>query len=238
MRKIKLFCLPYAGGSAAIYNQWKRYCVSWHIDLKPVELRGRGRRMGEPLYVTVNEMIHDVFMQIKNELTDGNYGLFGHSMGAMICYELYTKIKENGYPLPLHIFFSGRGAPHIKQESKSYHLMPDEEFREEVVKLGGTSPEFFSIPELMEVFIPVLKNDFRLVDEAPQYTGACPVDVNISVLTGREDDLLPEQITGWKDITTREYVAHYFDGNHFFLHNAGEEIARLVHKAFERSLKL
>lgn len=235
-QRIKLFCFPYAGGSSAMYFRWKRFYANYPLDLIPVELSGRGRRMGDPLYPTVDEMIEDAFLQIRDHLNDGNYSLFGHSMGAMICYELCREIKKKGYPLPLHVFFSGRGAPHIDQRDKNYHLMPDDEFRSEVMKLGGTPPEFFSNPDLTAFFLPVLKNDFRLVAESPKYTVSERIDVDISVLTGREDDLYPEQITGWKDVTTGKAGFHYFEGGHFFLHDAGEDIAYIIQRVFSNAL--
>lgn len=233
--KIKLFCFPYAGGSSAVYIPWKRFYTASPVDLFPVELSGRGRRIGEPLYQSVDEMIQDAFLQIKDHLKDGNYSFFGHSMGAMICYELCREIRRNGYPLPLHIFFSGRGAPQIDHRDKNYHLMPDDEFRNEVMKLGGTPPEFFTNPELTTFFVPILKNDFRLVTEAPRYTIPEKIDVDISVLVGKDDDLFPEQISGWKEVTSGNAGFYYFNGNHFFLHHAGQEIANIIQRVFDKN---
>ena len=56
MKNIKLFCIPHAGGSAAVYSRWKKYLDS-SIELIPVELSGRGIRMGEKLYDSLKEAI-------------------------------------------------------------------------------------------------------------------------------------------------------------------------------------
>ena len=104
MSKIKLFCFPYAGGSAAVYNRWKEY-LNPEIELRPVELSGRGERMDEPLYTNMEDLIEDVFQLLEGEFEESEYALLGHSMGAMIIYELSRKIIDNNLKLPLHIFF-------------------------------------------------------------------------------------------------------------------------------------
>ena len=143
MSKIKLFCFPYAGGSAAVYNRWKEY-LNPEIELRPVELSGRGERMDEPLYTNMEDLIEDVFQLLEGEFEESEYALLGHSMGAMIIYELSRKIIDNNLKLPLHIFFSGHSAPQINRaDEKIYHLMKDDEFKREIIGLGGTPPEFF-----------------------------------------------------------------------------------------------
>lgn len=104
MTKIKLFCLPYAGGSSVIFNSWKQY-IDPSIELVPIELAGRGKRINEPLYNGVNDAVEDVFGLIKNKITDTPYALFGHSMGGMISYELAQKIKRT-ICLLRYIYFS------------------------------------------------------------------------------------------------------------------------------------
>ena len=91
MKKIKLFCFPYAGGSAAAYNKWRQY-LDKHIELRPVELAGRGRRIYDPLYQSIEEAVDDVYQLISPELAKGPYAFFGHSMGGIIAYELAYKI--------------------------------------------------------------------------------------------------------------------------------------------------
>lgn len=219
MRRLKLFCFPYAGGSAVIYSKWRRY-LDPGIELRAVELAGRGKRIHEGLYRNVADAVSDIMDLIKNEIKDTPYALFGHSMGSMIAYELARKISTDGFPPPRHVFFSGRGAPHLRKEKEQlYHLMEDEEFRTAVLELGGTSPEFFHHPELLELFLPMLRNDFRLAEERDRADDISLLDVNITVLTGKDDDLTVEQIQAWKQYTTRFCNIHYFEGGHFFIND-------------------
>lgn len=229
MSKIKLFCLPYAGGSAAIFNEWMQY-LDTNIELIPIELAGRGRRINEPLYADIQTVVDDVCEIVCETINSNPFALFGHSMGGMISYQLCQKMREKNYQQPIHVFFSGRSAPHIKRpDEKRYHLMEESKFKEEVINLGGTPPEFFEHPELLEVFLPVLKNDFKLSETADDHNGMInPLDSNISVFIGKDDDLTTEQCNGWKMHTKKLCSVHYFDGGHFFLHEKTEQMVGII----------
>ncbi|MEY8742625.1 thioesterase II family protein [Bacillales bacterium AN1005] len=97
MKKINLFCIPFAGGSAVVYSKWKKNTDSF-IQIHEVELPGRGRRMNEPLIDNMEAMVEDIFYSIKNNLTEP-YALFGHSMGGLLTYELCHKIQQVGDPV-------------------------------------------------------------------------------------------------------------------------------------------
>jgi surfactin synthase thioesterase subunit len=228
MSKIKLFCLPYAGGSAAIFNKWKQF-VNPAIELVPIELAGRGKRIKEALYKDVNEVVEDVFQVIKEKIDHSHYALLGHSMGAMISYELAQRIADSDLPSPLHVFFSGRKAPHVKRaDEKFFHLMNDDEFKLEVIRLGGTPPEFFEHPELLELFLPFLKNDFKIAEAEMHFTEIRPLDCNITVFLGKDEDLTAEECHGWKLHTKQLCSIYYFEGGHFFLHSETEGLVKII----------
>ena len=228
MDKIKLFCLPYAGGSSIIYNKWKPY-LHPRIELFPIELAGRGKRIADPFYSNLNEAVDDIYPEIKSEIQNSQYGLFGHSMGGLIVYDLAQKIRDHNLPAPQHIFFSGRSAPHVyREDDKIFHLMGNEEFKSEVMDLGGTPPSFFEHPELMELFLPLLKNDFKIAETQVYDREINPFDSNISILLGKEDDLNAEECDGWKLHTKKLCSIHHFNGGHFFLHNEVKQIVKFI----------
>ena len=206
-----------------VYNNWKDHLEGF-IRVYPVELAGRGPRINEPFYSSIDEAAEDVIKMIRFDLSDGPYALFGHSMGGAVAYRVMQKLTEKRYPRPLHIFFSGRGAPHIIREDKEpYHTLPNDEFREKILELGGTPKEFFEHPELMEILLPLLREDFRISwNFNHQFGEVEPLDCDITVLIGKEDDLKPEQIEGWKLHTRRKYTQHFFEGGHFYLNDSGE----------------
>ena len=108
--------------------------------------------------------------------------------------------------------------------------MNDEEFRSAVLDLGGTPPEFFNHPELLELFLPLLKNDFRLAETHVSLFSAKPLDVAISVFFGINEDLSPEQCDGWKKQSLQRCSIHHFPGGHFFLHNYTGELVRIINQ--------
>lgn len=118
MEKIKLFCIPYAGGSATNYLRWKRYSDS-AIEIVPIELKGRGGRSTTAFYENFQEVVDDVYNSIKFELGKSDYALFGHSFGSMIVYEVIKKIRQAKDQDPVHVFFSGCGPPYIRKNKNS-----------------------------------------------------------------------------------------------------------------------
>jgi surfactin synthase thioesterase subunit len=224
MRRTKLFCFPYAGGSAVVYGNWEDH-LEPSIRLAPVELAGRGKRINEPFYASVEEAAEDVIRKHKNRLFDSPFAFYGHSMGGAIAYIVAQKLRERKYPQPVHIFFSGRGAPHVRRDDKQpYHNLPEDEFREKVLDLGGTPGEFFEHPELLEILLPLLRADFRiswLFNN--RFEKINPLDCNITILTGKDEDLNPEQVSGWSLHTRGQCAFHQFEGGHFFINHPEEK---------------
>lgn len=231
---MKLFCFPYAGGSSAVFNQWKNY-ISPNIEIIAIELAGRGKRIHEPHYKDFNAVIDDVFSLIIDEIKgNDDYAFFGHSMGAKIAYELTQEILSKGLPAPSHVFFSGRGAPYVLgDDEKEYHKLPDEEFKKEILNLGGTPKEFFDHPELLEVFLPMLKNDFKLAARDISGKEIKPLPFDITVFLGKDEELTPEQIDSWKKYTIENCTIHYFNGGHFFINEKVEEVIRKINNTVQ-----
>lgn len=211
-----------------IYQKWSRYLLP-DILLRPVELAGRGKRINEEMYDNVQVAADDVFHIIKDEIVMGPYAFFGHSMGGMFAYEVAQKIRTEGLPGPSHIFFSARRPPHLgKDEEKKYHLMETDVFKREIINLGGTPAEFFDHPELMELYLPLLKNDFKL-SETDLFDGTIyPLDCSITVLSGKEDELTDADCEAWERHTNQECTIHYFEGGHFFIKDYIEGITGII----------
>lgn len=230
MEKIKLFCLPYAGGSALLYKKWTGL-LDASIDMQPVELAGRGKRIHEPMYTDINQAVEDLYHILAAQTTGQPYALLGHSMGAMLAYLLSQKIRKEALTQPVHVFFSGRGAPHVKKVPHNYHLLPDPEFRVAIEQLGGTPPALFDCPELLELFLPLLRNDFRLAATDLSGERVCPLDYPITVFLGKDEEITAEQSDGWKRHTNATCHLHYLEGDHFFLQHKAEEMTVLINQA-------
>lgn len=238
MSKMKLFCFPYAGGSATVYNSWRPFLYR-DIELSPVELAGRGRRIKESYCDSITETADDVYGKIVQDLDAVPYALLGHSMGSAIALELTHKIVAQGHKMPLHVFFSGRNAPHINRtDEKMFHLMTEEQFRKEVVELGGTPKEFFEHPELMEIFLPLLRSDFKNNETYSQdENNIDPLDCNITVMYGTEDEMITSEMKEWEKYTRRDFKLHALDGGHFYLFDMAAEVVDLINNILIEELK-
>lgn len=224
-----MFCVPHAGGLAAMYNCFGKF-LDHSIELHPVELAGRGSRGAEPLHGDFSEMVNDVYDSIKSHLNTCNYALLGHSMGSWIVYELYHKIRQLNNISPLHIFFSGNRAPFIEKEEKVLHRLSSVKLIEEVMKLGGSSKEFIENTELLRLCVPVLRNDYRIVENYKFTKKNCDIDCNITVFNGVDDDITMEEMYGWKQLTAKECEIINFEGGHNFIKDSCQMVAYAINK--------
>lgn len=228
MDKIKLFCLPYGGGSATVYLSWKRF-LDKRIDLKPVELSGRGKRFSEPLYNSLDEAIEDVYKMICDELDGTPYAVFGHSMGTILAYESIRKIISNAKQEPIHVFMSGRYPPYIEVEEEKLYLLPDNEFINRITKLGGTDQKVIENKELFNLFMPILRNDFKLVETYKHSGNILKLNCDITVLNGKYDDyIINKDVKRWSECTDKECNFYEFDSGHFFINEYKEAVVNVI----------
>lgn len=208
-----------------VFNSWKKIANSL-LDIVPVELAGRGRRIADPLYTNISDAVDDLYNRIKRMILNEDYVFFGHSLGATVSYHLAQRIRQLNMNQPKHLFVSGRRAPHlVRRDEEKYHLMDNERFKIAVLKLGGTPVEFFDHPQLIELFLPLLKNDFRIAETAFSLNQQIvPLNIDITVMLGKEDELTQESVHGWERHTDRICRSIYFEGGHFYLHDQAQHI--------------
>ncbi|MFD7524500.1 thioesterase II family protein [Paenibacillus chitinolyticus] len=228
MKKIFLFCLPYAGGSSVIYTRWKPLLDSG-IELVPLELAGRGRRINESFYESVDEAVNDLLPVVEPYLDKGQAAFFGYSMGSLIAFELIHRIREKHGHNPLHFFAAARMAPHIQRTEPPLHGMEPELFKTKIADLGGTPPQLFENSELMNLFLPLLRADFRLVETYAYAEKAEKLDCAMTVFAGKRDKMRETDVLEWKRHTTGAFTAHSFDGGHFFINDFQKEIVDILH---------
>ncbi|UXE67969.1 MAG: thioesterase [Chryseotalea sp. WA131a] len=234
---MKIFCIPYAGGSAQLFNLWRKH-LNPGFELVPVELAGRGTRMKEPLYEHRFKAVEDILKIIEKDLRQSPYVLYGHSLGAFLAYELAQRIVSSGLPEPDHLFVSGCGAPHLKDPNKRYHLLSDQDFKHKLISFGGTPREFFDHPEIVDIYLPVLKNDFRLAETDLPGKEIRPLTTDITVMLGTEEELTLEQCFGWRKHTRGKCDLKFFEGGHFFINDNLEKIIGLIHTALDKTFSL
>lgn len=213
---LRLFCFPYAGGGAPIFHGWPQQLPP-DIEVLALQPPGRGARLREAPFTRIAQLADAVAGAVAPYL-DRPVALFGHSMGALVAFELARRLETAGVP-PLHLFVSGRRAPHLPPERPALHPLPEAEFRDELRRLNGTPAEVLEHAELMEMMVPILRADFEAVEtytchDAPPLT--CPV----TAFGGEADpDVEPDALAAWEQHTTGRFAARMFPGDHFFLNH-------------------
>jgi medium-chain acyl-[acyl-carrier-protein] hydrolase len=214
--KLRLFCFPYAGGGALIYRPWVDHLPT-SVEAHLVQPPGRGGRLREAPFTSIEPMIESIASAILQYL-DRPFAFFGHSMGAVIAFELARRLKREFNKEPACLFLSARRAPQLPDGDVITYNLPEPEFIDELRRLNGTPKEVFESPELLQLLLPVLRADFE-VCQTYRFTEGAPLDCPISVYGGLQDEeVLQEHLDAWREQTTSSFTSQMFPGDHFFLH--------------------
>lgn len=229
--KIRLFCFPYAGGTNIIFRTWGKV-LGPSLAVCPAHLPGRERRLTEKPYTSAQALVEAAAEAIIPYL-DLPFAFFGHSMGALLSFELARHLRRLDLPLPTHIFLSGRSAPQLTRERVTYNL-PAKEFAEELRQLNGTPREVLEHQELMDLMIPLLRADFE-VCQTYNYTQEPALDCPITAFGGLNDDHVTREMVGaWREHTTRSFRLCMMPGDHFFVHSAQDRVLGIVSQELQR----
>jgi medium-chain acyl-[acyl-carrier-protein] hydrolase len=213
---MRLFCLPHAGGGATAFHSWNSLLPP-SVQVCSVLLPGRETRLSEPLYSELDPLVDAIARELRPWL-DIPYAVFGHSMGALLAFEWVRRLQREGYSMPVWLFLSGRRAPDAQGgETTLPHSLSDREFVEELTRLyQGMPEEVLQSPELMEVFLPILRADIAVV-ESYRFKEGEPLDCPMTVFAGMEDASVSwDQMLGWQRHARGGFAAQLLPGGHFY----------------------
>lgn len=219
--RLRLFCLPFAGGSAVTYRSWTSAIPDW-IEVCPVELPGHGTRFREAPLTTMEAVVDDLLVAVA-PLADRPVALFGHSMGARIARQVAQRLGAR----VVHLFASASPAAHLPVRRRVAHL-PEPELIDELRRLGGTPPAVLDQPKLLEVFLPIVRADLALLD---RYVGRADprLECPITAFSGNADpEVKLADVRAWEQHTSSELKVVTFDEGHFFLEERQGEVLAVV----------
>jgi medium-chain acyl-[acyl-carrier-protein] hydrolase len=225
---LRLFCFPYAGGDAQSFRGWQRHLAP-EVDVCLAHLPGRGRRLGAPCFTRLQQLVEAIADVIGPKL-EAPFAFYGHSMGALISFELARELRRRNAGSPLHLFLSGRQAPGMRRIGPRMFDLPEKEFIAELHKLNGTPMELFDDPQIKDLFIPLLRADFEMVDTyecSPEPPLGCP----ITVYGGSQDERVPvDCLKPWEMQTTAQCKVRILPGDHFFIQKQSAQFINVLRR--------
>jgi len=213
--RFRLFCLPFAGGGASTYRLWPSHLPP-AVEVCPVQLPGREERYREPAFTSVIGLSRAVARELAPYL-DRPFALFGHSMGALLAFEIARALRHSGAAAPAALLLAAYPEPAASSARVPIHHLPDADFIAEMRRLQGTPEAVLHNDELMAFMLPILRADFRACDTY-RYTPGPPLDCPIVAYGGRDDrEVGPADLDAWRVHTTASFDRRLLDGNHFFV---------------------
>lgn len=215
---LRLFCFPYAGGGAVSFRPWVDRLPT-QVELCAVTLPGRGVRLPEPAFWQLAPLVDAIAPALLPQF-DRPFAFFGHSLGALLAFELTRYLRRHHQPLPCHLLLSGRRAPHLPATTPPLHPLSEADFLQALRRLNGTPTAVLENTELMQMLLPTLRADFAVV-ETYHHQADTPLACPMTTFGGLEDpETTPASLMAWQAHTTAPFGCHWFPGDHFFLHTA------------------
>jgi medium-chain acyl-[acyl-carrier-protein] hydrolase len=227
-------CFPYAGGTASVFRSWHPQ-LPGQVEVLAIRLPGRGERSAEPPLTEWHELVAPLSAALSTVL-DGPFVFFGHSLGALIGFEVARWLRRHRGINPERLLVAGRRAPQVPDDEPPVSATSDEEFTRRLRELKGTPPEILEHAELFALVLPRLRADFKL-GETYAYVPEPPLRCPITAFGGADDDeTLEGKLDAWSAHTSGTFTTHLLPGDHFFLHSRECELLSLVGAELCRSL--
>jgi medium-chain acyl-[acyl-carrier-protein] hydrolase len=220
--RLRLLCFPYAGGAAHVFHTWPAG-LPRDVEVCAVQLPGRAFRFGEPCIARMEPLI-EAIDAAAIPLMDRPFALFGHSMGALLAFELARRLRRRGGPRPAQLVVSGYRAPQLPAPLPPLHTLPAGVFVPELRRRHGAPDNALDDPEILELVLPALRADFEII-ETYAYAPEEPLDIPLTALGGHDDAGVPvAHLAAWAEQTRSAFEVSVFPGGHFFLHSAQPEL--------------
>ncbi len=230
--ELRLFCFPYAGSQASIFQNWRSYFPE-SISICPVHLPGRGSRFRESPIRQFPVLVDAIADAIQCHV-NVPFAFFGHSLGSLIAFEVIHRLQARRLPLPVHFIASGCVAPNLVEHFNSNPLsvLPDKELMDRLRQLNGTPTEIIEHAELLSLVLPAVRADFALY-ESYRYQSRQPLDCSLTAIGGLDDPQVNwNHLASWRQQTTGYFSLYQLPGDHFYIHQQEATLLQLILRKF------
>jgi medium-chain acyl-[acyl-carrier-protein] hydrolase len=212
---LRLICFPFAGAGTAVFAPWSKLLPP---DVEVIGFRLPGREL-RALEAPVSRL-QDHLEPLRSELIscfDRPVAFFGHSMGALLAFEVAQVLQFNNGVCPIHLFVSGAKPPSMRGEIPQYEEMTQAELISLLRTYDGTPAEVLDNPELLDIVLPSLRADLVSVrNYSCQWLE--PLSCPITAIGGEEDPHVDaKDLADWNSFTRAEFAMQILPGDHFFL---------------------
>lgn len=229
--RLRLLCFPYAGAGAAVYRSWPGDLPE-SIELWAVELPGHDSRTQERPFKRLDALLPALESQIE-PLLDEPFALFGHSLGALIAFELARRLQQRRLPAPRHVFVSGLRRPEELAGAPRLHDLPLRDLVRALDRMGGTPAAVLEEPGLMAHFAPMLRADLALV-ETHVWRDEPRLEAPVTAFAGDRDPRAGRtSMEGWRDHTRGRFQLRELPGDHFFVSTQQRRLTATVVEQLE-----
>ncbi|MES2940848.1 MAG: thioesterase domain-containing protein [Pseudomonadota bacterium] len=221
--RLRLYCFPYAGGNGNVF-------LSWQPDLLPgievcgIQMPGRAGRFTEPPLTSLDKLVEMLAQALSTQDPRVPFAFFGHSLGALVAFELARACRRYRLPTPALLVASGSDAPQHRGPDEKLYALEDDALIVALEDYDGTPPELLQHRELMTLALPAIRADFFMAAHYA-YRPSLPLDLPITVLAGRQDPHVScDDVVHWRKETSAASGLHWFEGRHFFINDERDAV--------------
>ena len=230
--RVRLICFPHGGGGAQAYRDWAAVLPDW-IEVLAIAPPGRGPRLREPSITDMSAMRREVADAITPHL-DLPYAIFGHSVGALVAFEVAAELQARRLRSPQSVFLSAYAAPQVARQTKPMHDQPDDVLLSFLQQLGHDDIRMPLEPELRSLVCNAVRADFKLA-ETNRFPAEKRIAAPLYVLGGASDETVPAaDLALWHQYAANGFSSKLFAGGHFYTETAREELLQFIAETISR----
>lgn len=216
--RLRLFCFHHAGGSGQFFHGWPGHLAPI-VEVAAIQLPGRGPRLGEP-YARHLQALSGILAKELSPYLDRPFVFFGHSLGALLCFETARSLRHDDQPQPAHLFLSAAEAPHRRERDERISGLSRQALIERLREFDGAPEEALRNDELLDLMLPAIRADFEL-GETYEFRSERPLECSMTIYGGMDDrGVDAERLEAWEEMTHGASELRMFPGGHFYINSA------------------
>lgn len=221
----RLVCFPHAGGSASFFFPVSA-ALSPGVEVLAVQYPGRQDRRAEPNIESIPHLADAILPSVR-PLADRPLAFFGHSMGAVLAYEVAFRLERDGAAPLARLYVSSRRAPSCHR-SEGVHLRDDAGLIAELQRLSGTNADLLGNQEMLKMILPAIKSDYRAVETYRDTTDRTVRTPIVAVIGDDDPKVTIDEAKAWAAHGTGTFDLRVFSGGHFYLIEQSRQVIKFI----------